>query len=268
MKVDKRYMHGHHESVLRSHEWRNLGNSGGYFADLLVPGMTVLDVGSGPGTLTFDIAERVAPGRVVGVDQSDGIVAHARAAAQRHAAPNVEFEVGDAYALDFPDGTFDVVRAHQVLQHVSDPVAVLHEFRRVTRPGGLVVARDVDWGGTMWAPLLPGLAEWMRIMQGVQRGYGGEPFAGRMLRSWALQAGFADVTSSASVWCFASDEERSWWGELWSERVTKSDWGANAIDAGLADDGLLSHIADAWEVWSRDPAGWYGMPHGEIVARV
>ncbi|WP_295120875.1 methyltransferase domain-containing protein [uncultured Leifsonia sp.] len=268
MKVDERYMHGHHESVLRSHEWRDLGNSGAYFADLLRPGMRVLDVGSGPGTLTFDIAERVAPGPVVGVDRSAGIVAHAREAAQRRGAANVTFAEGDAYALDYPRGTFDVVHAHQMLQHVSDPVAVLREFGRVTRPGGMVVARDVDWGGTIWAPVLPGLDEWMRIMQAVQSGNGGEPFAGRMLRSWALEAGFTDVTSSASVWCFASDEERSWWGGLWSERVTSSDWGSHALEAGLADEGLLSLISEAWLEWSRDPSGWYAMPHGEVIARV
>lgn len=267
MKIADRYMHGHHESVLRSHEWRNLANSGAYFAGLLRPGMTVLDVGSGPGTLTFDIAARVAPGMVTGVDRSADIVAHAGEAAARRGATGVSFAVGDAYQLDFPDGSFDVVHAHQVLQHLSDPVAALREFRRVVRPGGFVVARDVDWGGTMWAPLLPGLAEWMRITQAVQRGNGGEPFAGRFLRAWALDAGFADVTSSASVWCFASDEQRRWWGGLWSERVTESDWGAQALEAGVADADALGAISRAWLEWAADASGWYGMPHGEIIAR-
>jgi SAM-dependent methyltransferase len=261
------YTHGHHESVLRSHEWRDLSNSGAYFAGLLRPGMTVLDVGSGPGTLTFDIAEQVAPGRVIGIDRSADIVAHATEAAAVRDVAGVEFLQGDAYALDFPDASFDLVHAHQVLQHVSDPVAVLREFRRVLRPGGSVVARDVDWGGTMWAPPLPGLDDWMRITCAVQRANGGEPFAGRMLRSWAQEAGFAEVSSSASIWCFASDEERAWWGELWSVRVTESDWGAHAREAGLADDAVLQRISTAWLEWSRDPAGWFGMPHGEIVAR-
>lgn len=119
----------------------------------------------------------------------------------------------------------------------------------------------------MWAPQLPGLAEWMRITMEVQRGNGGEPFAGRYLRTWALEAGFVDVTSSASVWCFASDEERRWWGELWSERVTESDWGAQAREAGVADAATLATVSRAWLEWAADASGWYGMPHGEIVAR-
>jgi ubiquinone/menaquinone biosynthesis C-methylase UbiE len=48
------------------------------------------------------------------------------------------------YALDFADGSFDVVHAHQVLQHLTDPVAALIEMRRVCRPGGLIAARDGD----------------------------------------------------------------------------------------------------------------------------
>lgn len=267
MTVHERYTHGHHESVLRSHEWRTLENSGAYFAELLRPGMTVLDVGSGPGTITFDIADRVGPGTVVGIDRSEEIVEHAREAARARGVVNARFEQGDAYALDFPDASFDLVHAHQVLQHVADPVAVLAEFRRVTKPGGYVVARDVDWGGTMWAPLLPGLAEWMRINQEVQRRNGGEPFAGRLLRGWALEAGFADVTSSASIWCFASAEERRWWGESWSIRVRESDFGRHALDAGIAGEEELAAIAEAWLDWSRRADAWYGMPHGEIVAR-
>ena len=58
------YTHGHAESVLRSHRWRTVDNSAAYVAARLVPGTDVLDVGCGPGTITIDIARRVAPGRV------------------------------------------------------------------------------------------------------------------------------------------------------------------------------------------------------------
>ena len=62
------YTHGHAESVLRSHRWRTVDNSAAYLAGHLIPGAEVLDVGCGPGTITIDIARRVAPGRVVGID--------------------------------------------------------------------------------------------------------------------------------------------------------------------------------------------------------
>lgn len=268
MDAQQRYTHGHHESVLRSHEWRTLENSGAYFASLLHPGAAVLDVGSGPGTITFDIAARVAPGPVVGIDASADIVEHATRSAADRGVENVTFSVGDAYALEFPDATFDVVHAHQVLQHMGDPVAVLRELRRVTKPGGHVVARDVDWGGTMWAPQLPGLSAWMRVNQAVQRANHGEPYAGRLLRGWALEAGFEEVSSSASIWCFASEDDRRWWGESWSVRVVDSDFARHALDHGIASRAELHEIAAAWLEWVRTPSGWYGMPHGEIVARV
>src|SRR6186997_267804 len=105
------YTHGHHESVLRSHKWRTVDNSAAYLAPFLTPGITVLDVGCGPGTITADIGRRVAPGRVIGIDASAAVIEDARGGAG--AGPNVEFVVGDLYAVEADDATFDVVHAHQ-----------------------------------------------------------------------------------------------------------------------------------------------------------
>ncbi|MGJ3561710.1 class I SAM-dependent methyltransferase [Streptomyces sp. INA 01156] len=66
---------------------------------------------------------------------------------------NTAFTVGDVHALDFPDDTFSVVHAHQVLQHVGDPVRALREMMRVTRPGGFVAVRDADYAAMTWYPL-------------------------------------------------------------------------------------------------------------------
>src|SRR5665213_1303064 len=142
---DVPYTHGHHDSVLRSHRWRTADNSAAYLLPHLHPGLDLLDVGCGPGTITVDLAARVAPGSVVGIDASAEVIAEARSVADREATSNVTFRVGDVFALPFDDGSYDVVHAHQVLQHVGDPVAALAEMRRVCRPGGLVAARDADY---------------------------------------------------------------------------------------------------------------------------
>ena len=113
-------------------QWRTAENSAAYLLDSLRPGLDLLDVGCGPGTITVDLARRVAPGKVIGIDRSDEVLTQAAAyAAEQHV--DVTFETGDVYALAYDDASFDVVHAHQVLQHLSDPVAALTEMRRVTR---------------------------------------------------------------------------------------------------------------------------------------
>ena len=183
-----RYTHGHHESVLRSHRWRTAENSAAYLLSSIRPGLDILDVGCGPGTITLGLARRVGSGRVVGVDSAEEVIDVARA--------NVRFAVGDTYALDFDDASFDIVHAHQMLQHLSDPSRALAELGRVCRPGGLVAARDGDYGGFTWFPADPWLDAWRDLYGRVARHNGGQPDGGRYLVSWARTAGFTDVVAS------------------------------------------------------------------------
>ncbi|SJM61720.1 methyltransferase domain-containing protein [Gulosibacter sp. 10] len=260
------YTHGHHASVLRSHTWRTAENSAAYLLPRLRPGMRVLDVGSGPGTITADLASRVAPGPVVGVDASEEIVVEARRDAEPLGLGNLRFETGDAYALGFADGAFDVVHAHQVLQHVADPVGMLREMRRVAAPGGTVAVREVDYEGTIWSPGHPELDEWIALYVRVHRGTSGEPSAGRRLKGWASAAGFERVECSASVWLFEDERDRAWWGGMWAERVLASAFADKAEALGLADRAALKRISEGWRRWAQDPDGWLLMPHAEILA--
>jgi ubiquinone/menaquinone biosynthesis C-methylase UbiE len=261
------YTHGHHESVLRSHEWRTADNSAAYLLPHLHSGCTVLDVGAGPGTITADLAERVAPGRVVGLDAAAEIVTKAEGLRAQRGLLNLSFEVGDAYALAAADDSVDVVHAHQVLQHLTRPVDALREFRRVVSPEGVVAVRDVDYEGVIWYPRVPALDLWLDVYLRVHRGTSGDPAAGRHLKAWARAAGFTDVTATASLWLFESDEDREWWGSLWAERALSSSFAANALSLGVTDRSGLARIAEGWRTWAASPDGWLLMPHGEVIAR-
>jgi SAM-dependent methyltransferase len=253
------YTHGHHESVLRSHRWRTAENSAAYLLPSLLPGMSLLDVGCGPGTLTADLADRVRPGRVTAIEPIPTALAPAREEAAGRGTANARFAVGDVHALGFADGAFDVVHAHQVLHHVADPVRALREMRRVCRPGGVVAARDTDFAAYAWYPRVPGLDDWLAGFRRLIRVHGGEPDAGRRLLSWARAAGFTEVTAGASVWCFASPEDRAWWGGMWADRLLQSDLAAQLPDG--------PRLAAAWQEWAAAPDGWFLVPHGEIIAR-
>lgn len=261
------YSHGHHESVLRSHSWRTVENSAAYLVPHLTSGTTILDVGCGPGTITIDLAARVAPAKVVGIDASPEVLEKAIDLAAERDVDNVEFVVGNGYELDYEDGSFDVVHAHQVLQHLSDPVAMLREMRRVRAPEGVVAARDVDYGACFWHPASPGLRQWQDLVSAVYRSNGTEPDAGRRMKSWAMDAGFASVTSTASIWTFNSEVDREWWGSMWETRILQSALAVDAIDAGLAHQDDLIDISRAWRDWINEPDGWFAMPHGEITCR-
>jgi 2-polyprenyl-3-methyl-5-hydroxy-6-metoxy-1,4-benzoquinol methylase len=260
------YTHGHHESVLRSHEWRTAQNSAAYLLSNLEPGMDVLDVGCGPGTITLDLAHLVSPGRVLGIDPAADVVA----AAQRHASERgdetTRFEAGDVYQLGEPDDSYDVVHAHQVLQHLTDPVAALREMRRVCRPGGLIAIRDSDYAAMTWFPANGGLTDWLDLYHRVARANGAEPDAGRALRSWTLRAGFDDVRCSASAWVFATPDERAWWGSLWADRCQHSAFAAQALGGGHATKDQLADIAAAWQSWAAADDAWFAVLHGEILA--
>lgn len=262
------YTHGHHESVLRSHSWRTIENSAAYLEPELTSGRSMLDVGCGPGTITIEFAQRLVPGEVIGVDLSASVIDQATANAAQSDATNLTFEVGDAYNLRFGDDTFDIVHAHQVLQHVSDPVGLLRELGRVCKPGGIVAVRDADYAAMSWYPEPPALDAWMATYRAVAHHNDADPDAARKLLSWAHAAGLENVTPSATVWCFANETDRMWWGGLWADRVRASSLAEQAVSYGIATEADLDSYAEAFDEWMVHPHAWFLVPNGELLIRM
>jgi len=259
--VTIRYTHGHAESVLRSHRSRTAANSAAYLLPHLNSGQRLLDVGAGPGTITADLVELV--GEVVALEVSE-----VAAALTRSGAPHVDVRVGDVHALPFADGEFDVVHAHQVLQHVADPVQALREMARVVRRNGLVAARDSDYATFAWWPRMPELDRWLELYSAAARANGAEPAAGRRLLAWAHAAGLSDVTATSSTWCYSTPETREWWGGMWADRIVGSALAEQLVGEGRASAGELTAISDAWRRWATHPDGWFSVHHGEVLCHI
>jgi SAM-dependent methyltransferase len=235
-----------------------------------VDGQRLLDVCCGPGTLTLDLARHVGPtGSVVGVDRSESVIAEASAHAAAERSANVTFRAGDFRRLDLAEASFDVVHAHQVLQHLRDPVGALAAMGRLARPGGIVAARDSDYTSFVWTPADPRLDRWREIYLAVSHRNGAAGDAGRWLLRWALDAGFdaADVTYSTSTWTFANPADRAWWGELWAERTVTSSLATQAVEYGLAGQAELEQIAGGFRDWAARPDGTFVLLHGEVIVR-
>jgi ubiquinone/menaquinone biosynthesis C-methylase UbiE len=266
-RTPDRYSHGHHESVLRSHVWRTAQNSASFLLPHLRSGDVLLDVGCGPGTISADLARFVAPGCVIGIDRSVDVIEKAQVSALSSGAGNVTFAVDDVYGLSFEDDRFDVVYAHQVLQHLTDPVAALGEMRRVLRPGGLLAVRDADYSAFTWAPSDPRLDRWMELYHQITLRNGADADAGQHLASWVSDAGLSLVETSSSTWTFVEPEERSWWGGLWADRITQSEFASQGVEYGFTTPEELTSLSDAFRFWSESDDGRFNVEHVEVLAR-
>ena len=261
------YTHGHDAAVLRSHTQRTVDNSAAYLRPHLRSGQALLDVGCGPATITAEFGSILGPGRVVAIEMNDDIIETARRTCTA-AGVDVDLRRGDVYALEFDDHTFDVVHAHQVLQHLSDPVRALIEMRRVCRTDGVVACRDADYASFHWSPPEPRIDRWNDLYHRVTQHNRAQADAGRWLRSWALSAGFGEVTTSGSMWAFATADERRWWAELWADRSAPgSSFADQAIEYGYANEADLAEIGAGFLDWAADDRGAFFVPHGEIMCR-
>ncbi|GAB3874561.1 hypothetical protein GCM10029964_016730 [Kibdelosporangium lantanae] len=138
-------------------------------------------------------------------------------------------------------------------------------MRRVSRD--LVAARDSDYAAFAWYPSSPDLDAWLALYRQIARRNGGEPDAGRRLKSWAREAGFTEVTASASVWCWTTPEERESWGGMWADRIVRTAIADQAVEYGYATREDLARISRAWREWVTAEDGWFSILHGEILCR-
>ncbi len=260
----EQYTHGYHEVILEFYRRRTAEACAGFLLPRLQPDASVLDMGCGPGTITVGLARRVAT--VVGVDTSAEVVDSARLRAREEGVDNAVFELGSAYDLPFGDESFDVVYAHQLMQHLSDPVRALREARRVLRPGGLVAVRDSDYQTMVHAPVESALQHWLRLYHEVARANGGEPDAGRFLPGWVRAAGFVDPVVTTSTTTHADAAGRELWGGMWAVRVTDSDFAEHAVAGGFAMRSDLVAISAAFQRWADSPDGFWAWLNGEVVA--
>lgn len=198
------YTPGHSENASDFMARRTFESHGAFFAPYLEQGLSVLDCGCGPGSITLGIAARTAPGQVIGVDAGSSQIERARAAAAQQEVRNVRFETGSAYALPLESGQFDRAFSHALMEHLANPVQAVRELYRVLKPGGIIGVCSPDWGGFILAPPSPGLTEAVATYTALQARNGGDVNAGRKLGLHLAAAGFEQVRMAARYECYSS----------------------------------------------------------------
>jgi SAM-dependent methyltransferase len=237
------YTPGHTENASDFMAKRTLESHGSFFLPYLKPGLSVLDCGCGPGSITMGIAAAVAPGEVVGIDFGQSQIERARAAAAREGRRNVRFETCDAYSLPFESGRFDRVFSHALMEHLADPAVALRELCRILKAGGVIGVCSPDWGGFILSPSSPELSLAVEAYMALQSRNGGDVRVGRKLGQHLAVAGFTVVRISARYECYPSLEFIGEYLALQLEREGDTRSAAVFRDWSQEKDGMF---AQAW----------------------
>ena len=167
----------------------------------LGPGMSCLDVGSGPGAVMRLMADRVGPqGRVTGIEIDAALGAEALRDLRAQGGAEFQQIAADLLTLETPPGApFDLTFCRLLLMHMRDPVIILEKMAAWTKPGGVVVAQEFDFGAIAVEPTCPAMGEFNRVFEGVFRGHRRNMRAGRQLPAQFEAAGLGtpDGTDAA-----------------------------------------------------------------------
>ncbi len=156
----------------------------------LVPDAKVLDAGCGSGAMTRLLAERLPKGFATGIDTNPQYLAYAAQVAAKAGINNIDFREGNIFSVPFDDNTFDMVWCKYVLQWVNEPIQAIAEFKRVTRPGGIVVCCHFDGFGVTHYPIDE---SWQTDADTVFNDVI-DPFVGRKQYHMFHQLGFTEIT--------------------------------------------------------------------------
>lgn len=264
-KKTEQYTHGQSKVMTRVLGGRTAASHAAFFLPYLHAGMSLLDCGCGPGSITVDLAELVKPGEVVGVDMAEVQLEHARTNAKERGVSNLRFETANVYELPFPDETFDAVFSHAVVQHLSDPIKALNEQYRVLKPGGILGIRDADRSGELFWPRNPVLVNllevtWNRLVEHNR----GSMFVGRQLRSLLNEIGLKRVAASASYEChgtndniqITADDAADYFSGTFADQV---------IELGWMDRVEIENVKAAWKAWGENPDAFWARSWCEAV---
>jgi len=244
---------------------RRTGAGAAFFLRHLRPGMRLIDCGCGPGSITVDLAQAVAPGDAIGLDLRAEALPQGRQLARARGLSNVTFQVANLYQLPFPDAAFDAAFACAVLQHLAAPRAALQEMRRVLKPRGVLGILDGSSPSTFRYPTNPLLEAWDQL-RGRERAYRtGRPAAALQLRILLREAGFTRTQASGVL---TTEEAGPPAGTLEETRRVAQNhvlqlrgvYGTLALEQGWVTPHELEQMAEALMAWGNAPDAFYARP--------
>jgi SAM-dependent methyltransferase len=245
--------------------------SAAVYADFVLPSIgaddRLIDIGCGPGSITLGLAG--VAGHVTGVDVDGSGFPDARRYAADHGIRNIDLVEGSLDRLDFADGSFDVCTLFSILETLDDPLGGLTEARRVLRPGGLLAASSIDYGGLMLhgpdEQLLRRFYEFRLRLWDEQGDV--HIHRGRELRGLLLAAGFDHVDAVITSFSYGTEERVRSFGQGRAADC-RDEWYVDGLTRhGFATQSEIDAMERAWLRWAESPDSFAAFAWGRALGR-
>ena len=257
--------HGVTPGLSQDYRFRTAEQQAAFVLPYLKPGMNLLDVGCGPGTITLGLAHAVAPGHVTGIDHDRKHIEAARALAVERGVTNVNFQMGDVLSLPFEDNRLEAAFENNVFTHLAqNALRTAREVYRVLKPGGLLAARDVDADSVVWGHLTEPIQQLDRLFTEWHNSRGSDVTIGKRLPDILRQAGFRNTIKSVSADTKGDPEATRSHAQI-TISLLDGPFGRDIVEKGWADQRTVERLKESIREWGEHPDAFFGNVHVEVI---
>lgn len=243
--VTENYTLGYSEASIAIMAFRTAENHAGFFLSHLKPGMRVLDIGCGPGTITYGLAQKVVPGQVIGIEldlaQTEPVLERAQAAGL-----NLIFEQANAYDLPYDNDSFDAVFLSAVVGNLQRPEQMFGEVFRVLKPSGVVGVKEFNHSSNIVWPETQFLTEVNKLYERLRLANGHDPDSGRRVPGLLVSAAFAIIDARATFDTIPRPEGT---GSPIMEAMVREEWGPQFVERGWATPEEVEKMIQASQIY-------------------
>jgi ubiquinone/menaquinone biosynthesis C-methylase UbiE len=265
MKTQKARAHGVTPGLSQDYVTRRADQQAAFVLPYLRPGMDLLDIGCGPGTITLGLAQAVAPGQVTGIDHDRQHIEAARALASDQEVTNINFQIGDALTLPFENGSLDVAFENNMFTHLAQTaVQAAREAYRVLKPQGFFAARDVDADSVVWGHHNDLIRQLDELFNAWHKSRGSDITLGKRLPSILRQAGFMNTVKSVSADTKSTLEETRSHAQI-TISLLDGPFGRDIVNNGWVNGSVVERLKENIREWGEHPDAFFANVHVEVI---